>query len=68
MTTLPLSIEAHQTLAKAPDLVTSEMAERKYGSAIVDNLRFGGIFTTFDACRAALRALAREPLGVGATG
>lgn len=44
------------------DEVASEMAERKYGSAVVlQNQKVVGIFTTVDACRA-LSELLRERL------
>jgi acetoin utilization protein AcuB len=44
------------------DEVASEMAERKYGSAVVlQNQKVVGIFTTVDACRA-LAEILRERL------
>jgi acetoin utilization protein AcuB len=40
------------------DVVVAEMAEHKYGSAIVTNgPTIEGIFTTVDACRALVDAL-----------
>ncbi len=49
MTTSPWSVSPHASL----DEVVSEMAEKKYGSAlVVDNGRVVGIFTAIDALEA----------------
>lgn len=49
-----MSTNIYQVEPDAPlDEVTSEMAEHKYGSAVVaSNGKVVGIFTTVDACRA----------------
>ncbi len=49
MTEEPYTVEPDTTL----DQVVHEMAEKKYGSAVVvQNHKIVGIFTTVDACRA----------------